>query len=501
LTTAVPRIPLLAGTRFVVASAPDDAVVLRPPPPGAAIADVGAAVRDALRFPLEGRPLEALTTPSGRVTIVIEPPALPLPGAAADPRQLALAAVVSELERLGIHTARQTILVAGGLARKLAQRELEGLVTPDLARRFRGTVTVHDAEAPELVEIGAADETPIRVNPALVETDLVIVVTAAETVLNGGPGALLAACGSEALRPDGAASLLETAGSPGWSLALAAERALAGRVALAGCSLVLNNPTLGGPARGYPYEEEAVERVVRSPLRHLFGAFPGGVRQSLLRSLPLELTVAGVYAGPPAIAHAEALLRAVELRRTELEGSLDALVVGIPRLTPYLPRERPNPLLVAYLGLGFVLRLWRDERPIADGGTAILVHRLHRHFGHGAQLPYRTLFNALRDGRGPSELAAAEQAAGADDRALADYRSGRSAHALLPFRDWDGVRASQEHLGAVVVAGCRDAAAARQLGFVPAHSLPVALEMAQGRGAERIGFLLSPPYVPLRPRR
>jgi hypothetical protein len=158
-------------------------------------------------------------------------------------------------------------------------------------------------------------------------------------------------------------------------------------------------------------------------------------------------------------------------------------------------------LLVAYLGLGFVLRLWRDERPIADGGTAILVHRLHRHFGHGAQLPYRTLFNALRDGRGPSELAAAEQAAGADDRALADYRSGRSAHAVLPFRDWDGVRASQEHLGAVVVAGCRDAAAARQLGFVPAHSLPVALEMAQGRGAERIGFLLSPPYVPLRPRR
>src|SRR5262249_26110798 len=154
LTTAVPRIPLLAGTRLVVASAPDDAVVLRPPPPGAAIADVGAAVRDALRFPLEGRPLEALTTPSGRVTIVIEPPALPLPGAAADPRQLALAAVVSELERLGVHTARQTILVAGGLARKLGQRELEGLVTPDLARRFRGTVTVHDAEAPELVEIG-----------------------------------------------------------------------------------------------------------------------------------------------------------------------------------------------------------------------------------------------------------------------------------------------------------------------------------------------------------
>ena len=45
------RVPLLAGSRLVVVDAGDDDVVLRPPPPGEAIADVGAAVRDALRFP------------------------------------------------------------------------------------------------------------------------------------------------------------------------------------------------------------------------------------------------------------------------------------------------------------------------------------------------------------------------------------------------------------------------------------------------------------------
>src|SRR5207245_4761047 len=41
------RVPLLSGTRLVVAVAPDDAVVLRPPPPGEGVAEVGAAVRDA----------------------------------------------------------------------------------------------------------------------------------------------------------------------------------------------------------------------------------------------------------------------------------------------------------------------------------------------------------------------------------------------------------------------------------------------------------------------
>jgi hypothetical protein len=98
------RVPLLSGTRLVVAPAPDDAIVLRPPPPGEGIADVGAAVRDALRYPLEGEGIKALVRRGARATIVVEPPALPIPGAGMDPRQQAVTAVVAELERLGIST-------------------------------------------------------------------------------------------------------------------------------------------------------------------------------------------------------------------------------------------------------------------------------------------------------------------------------------------------------------------------------------------------------------
>jgi hypothetical protein len=55
-------------------------------------------------------------------------------------------------------------------------------------------------------------------------------------------------------------------------------------------------------------------------------------------------------------------------------------------------------------------------------------------------------------------------------------------------------------VGSVIVAGCRDAVAARQLGFVPARGVGAALEMVRGRhGADaRVGYLLSPPYFPLR---
>lgn len=493
------RVPLLSGTRLVVANAGDDAVVLRPPPPADGILDVRAAVRDALRFPLAGQPLETLTTREGRATIVVEPPELPIPGSADDPRELAIAETVDELVRLGIPLERQTLLVAAGLARRPGGRDLETLVAPEFARRFSGRVEVHDAESPELVELGSSGATPIRVHPALVETDLVVVVSAAETVLHGGPATLLRAAGPEALRAATADSLLETRGSAGWTIAVDLERALGSRVPVVGASLTLNHPRLSGALHGYPYEAEAVERVAGSPLRRPFALLPGFLRTALLRSLGSTLSASAAFAGPPSVAHAEALLRGIEARSTRLERPLDALCIAIPRVTPYLPRERPNPLLAAHLGLALALRLWREAFPVADGGSLILVHRFHRHFAHPTQQPYRAFFGATRFGREPEELAEAERAAAADARAIESYRAGRGCHPLLPFADWAACAPALGRLGAVLVAGCRDAVAARQLGFVPTHGIGAALAMARGRtgDAPRIGFLLSPPYFPI----
>ena len=108
------RLPLPYGSRLAVVDAGEDAVVLAPPPPVEPIADIAAAVRDALRFPLAGQPLEALVTRGGRATVVVEPPALPIPGSPNDPRRTAIAATMIELDRAG----------------RLAQR-------PDAARRGR----------------------------------------------------------------------------------------------------------------------------------------------------------------------------------------------------------------------------------------------------------------------------------------------------------------------------------------------------------------------------
>jgi hypothetical protein len=316
--------------------------------------------------------------------------------------------------------------------------------------------------------------------------------------VHGGPAQLLGACGAETLRAVSAYSLLETAASQGWQLGLALERLLSARVPVLGASLVLNPPRLLGRFRDYPYEERALRHLASSPLRR-FSLLPAGLRRRLLDDLGRELTAVAAFAGPPSVAHAEALLRGIARRSVPLEAPLDAIVIGMPWQHHHAPRERLNPITVAAAALGLALRLWREAFPVVEGGTSIVLHRLSRHFAPGTQDPYRQLFHALRDGRAAGELATAERAAAADERALADYRAGRSCHPLLPYADWASCRPALDRLGAVVVAGCRDHQAARTLGFVPTHGLASALEMAHGRagGAARLGFLVGPPYFPL----
>ena len=367
---------------------------------------------------------------------MVEPPALPIANVLADPRRLAVAAVSEALEELGVRTAHQTLLVACGLARRASRGEIAALVTPELRRRFHGRVAVHDAADPALVGIPPGAPR-VRVAPELVETDLVVVVSAAETVLHGGPATLLAAADAETQRRATAESLLETGGSEGWRLATLVEQTLAGGVPLLGVSLVLNHPQFAGLLRGYPYEPEAAERIARSPLRHAFSASPDRFAAASSARCAAPGAAAAVLAGPPSVAHAEALLRAIELRRATLDEPLDALVIGIPGTTPFLPREPPNPLLAAHLGLAHALGLWRDAFPVRDGGIVILVHGFRRIFARPTQQPYHVFFRSDPIARNP-ELLARRGGCGRRGRARASRSTAPGAPSIRCCRSATG---------------------------------------------------------------
>jgi len=500
LDGTVTRLPLLSGSRVPVVTVDDDARLLSPPATLASLTDVPAAVREALRYPLSGPALPEVATRGGRAVIVVERRSLPLPEAPFDPRRSALGAVVEELESLGMPADRCTILVAGGLERRAGRRDREALLYRIEARDFRGSVQVHDAEAPDLVPLDLNGAQDVRVNPLLLEADVIVCLTAAETSERGGACTLLDACAADAIAsPAPAQSLLAPSLSPTGTLAGKVAAALARRTAVTSVSLVLDHPRLTGPYHGYPASGSAVTALRRSPVRRIVNALPGAVRDHVLQQLARSVTAATVLAGPPAVSHAEALLRGISLRGIRLDAPVDTVLVPLPWRSLHQPREPLNPIAGATIGLGHALRLWRDESPLREGGTVILLHDFRRTFGHGPQRPYLNLFHVLREGATDEVLAAAKASAAADPRAIAAYRTGRAPHPLLPYVDWASCAPVLARAGRVLVAGCRDAGAARALGLVPTHNVPTALEMARGvaGGSHRLAVLMAPPYAPL----
>jgi len=491
-------VPLHSGSRLPLVALPDDAALVAAPPPRDPIADLDAAVVEAFRYPLAGEPLAALVPRGGRTTVVVQPWELPLPTAQEDPRRDALAAVLEELRRLGAPSDRVTVLVAGGLARRAGRRARESLLRRDRARAFRGTVAVHDCEADDLRVVDLGDRRA-RVHPALVDTDLVVTLGAAETVVHGGAAALVGACAAGTVRAALAASLLEVAGASGWQLADALESTLGRAAPLVGLSLVLDHPRTTGLYRGYPWRRESLDLVRRSPLRRFLDIAPAAVRRRVLAGAPRELAAVAALAGPPSVAHAEALVRGTAVRSVAVERPFDTIVVPLPWAGAHLPREPLNPITAAALGLGHVLRLWRNRPPLVEGGTIVLLHPFSRVMGHGPQAPYRTLFAALRDGASARDLRRTEAQAARDRRALAAYRSGAAPHPRLPFADWETCTGMRERAGSIIVAGCRDAGAARALGMVPSHNAATALAMAEGLAGPhaRTGVILGPPYPAL----
>jgi hypothetical protein len=496
----VPRLPLLSGTRVRLVTVDDDARLLAPPRTLASLTDVPAAVGEALRYPLSGPALPDIATRGGRAVVVVERRSLPIPEASIDPRRSALGAVVDELDAAGMPAERCTILVAGGLERRAGRREQEALLYRTEARDFRGSVEVHDAEGPDLVPLELDGGAIVAVHPSLLEADLIVCLTAAETSERGGPCTLLDACSAEVIASSPPAqSLLAPSLSPTGRLAGRVTAALARRTAVTSVSLVLDHPRLTGPYRGYPASMSAVTALRRSPVRPFVNALPGIVRDRVLQGLNRSLAATTVLAGPPAVSHAEALLRGISLRGVALDTPVDTLLVPLPWRSLHQPREPLNPISAATIGLGHALRLWRDESPLREGGTVILLHDFRRSFGHGTQRPYLDLFHVLREGATAETLADARVGAAADPRGITAYRDGRAPHPLLPYVDWASCAPVLARAGRVLVAGCRDAGAARALGLVPTHNVPTALEMARGvaGGSHRMAVLMAPPYAPL----
>ena len=336
--------------------------MLRPPRPRDHIEDVGAAVRDALAFPLAGRAARGARDARrhgddrDRAAVAADPGGTGRPAARDDRRGLPTSSTGSASQRV-------TILVAGGLLRRTTPREIGLLVPPEFRRRFKGRVIVHDAEAEDLVDLGVDRQRHAARQP-----------------------------GARRDRPrrhrdrgrDGAA---RRPGRPARGerprVAARRRRALAARdERVAGLAARRRDRAAARRARrGHRRLARPEPAARRRPVRRLPARPRGGRAAARLarragssssrRAACASACSSGCRASRRPRPSTAARRRSRTPRRScaarssraiELDEPVDALVIGIPPTTPFMPRERPNPVSAAYLGLGLALRLWRNRR-------------------------------------------------------------------------------------------------------------------------------------------
>ena len=225
---------------------------------------------------------------------------------------------------------------------------------------------------------------------------------------------------------------------------------------------------------------------------------PGAVRRGILSDQTRDIATTAAFAGPPSVAHAEALVRAVELRGTRVDEPLDAMVVGVPWIGCALPARaaqpdhvgsrRPRACATAVAG-----RLPRYEK--AERSCSSIRSR--------ERSPTR---RRIRIARSSTRCGPATPSCSSMPRRPPRRINARS----VPIAT--GVRATRcfPMRTGRLPAGAR-AARTRDRGgeprrdrrararIRPSHSVASALEMTHGvaGGHARVGVLLAPPYAPL----
>ncbi len=426
------------------------------------IDDLTAAVGEALAHPIGLPRLGELVKPRSRVTIAFDDATVPSYGPI---RAIAIDAVLGELATAGVARRQVSLICANALHRKLRPAELARIIGASLVDEFGDRLSCHDAEdADRLVDLGRTPEHgyPVVVNRCVTDSDLLVYVNAGH--MRGFNGGWKSVCVGLSTYE----SIRVTHTPDGMSMSVHHNR----------MHVVLDE-------MGRHLERRLARPVFKVDT---LGADP--------------VTVARVVAGSVAGARG-AIVSAMETmfppRRDQARERFDVVVYGVPDGSPYAVFSHVNPILTLISsGLGYLGGL--VEAIGKPGCTVIMATPVPERWDRIAHPSYPEVWErVLGTTRDPHEIMRRY----ADDYArrpdyVDAYRSRFGFHpvhaifAVYPLKRLG-------HVGRVIVAGPRDPAIPRHLGFDVAGSVEEAVALAvtaHGAGSS-IAYVKQP--APARP--
>ena len=404
------------------------------------VPDQEAAVRAALAEPLGLPRIGQLVRPGARVLIAFDDPTAPSFGPV---RRLAIEAILEELAGAGVPEENVSLVCANGLHRKWTHEELASILGQQLVQRFGSRLACHDAEDPDnLTYMGTTSNGyDVEVHRLVTDSDLTVYINAACYLgFNGGWKSVCV--GLSTWR-----SIRWTHTPDGMTMSVRGNRMHA----------VFDE-------MGQHLESKLgrrvfkVETLLANPA--IIGrVFAGGVDETRAAALEVQ---ASLY----------------QPRRAAAEPS-DVVIYGLPAWSPYATFARMNPILtlissgLGYLG-GYIEALGKP------GCSVIMATPCPEDWDLEHHPSYPEVWNrVLPETLDPYEISARfmdEFATRADY--IERYRNGYAfhpVHGILATHPLKRLR----HAARVFVAGAKDPAVPRHVGFIPTASVEEAIAEAE----------------------
>ncbi len=454
------RKQIVFGDSMIDAELPDRTHVVSPglSIPLEPVADLDAAVRDALAAPVDMPPLRDLARGRRRVTIAFDDPTVPCYApvwSAGIPR------ILAELEAARVRREDVTLVCANALHRKFTHDELATLLGADLVKEFGDRLVCHDAEDPDmLVHLGTTPNGyDVELSRHVTDADLCIYLNC--STVRGFSGGWKSICvGLSTFR-----SIRHHHNPDDMSMSTERNR-MHEMLDEMGAMTV---ETLGAD------RIFKVETILANPLQ--VAAIRAGTVDGT-RRIALETNRAHM---PP--------------RRTLLEEKADVVLYGVPEWSPYAAFSYLNPILTLIsTGLGYLGGM--IEALGKPGCTVILATPCRDRWDEKHHPSYREVWErVLPETRDPYEARTRferEFAARADYIEKYRFAFGfHPVHAIMALFPLKRLR----HAGRVIVAGAETPNLVAHAGFESASSVEEALGAAfeiHGADAE-IAFVPYPP--------
>ncbi len=505
--------PLLVheGEGFRLEDFPLGTRVVYPPDPLPGIADLDAAIEDALLDPHSSEPLPELLHAGMRLTIAFDDISLPLPPMETpDIRQRIIEHVLEHAARAGVDDVE--LVAANALHRRMTPDELQRIVGERVFRSFwPDRLRNFDAEDPDDLEfIGTTDRNEeVEISRRAATSDLLVYVNINLVAMDGGHKSVpVGLAGYRSLRHHHnvdtmlhSTSYMDPPNSALHSSAGRMGRLLADHLRIFTIETTLNNETFPEPLgflNGREWEWSLKDQATMLAVRRGLDVMPRWARRKVFHATAAPYGVTGINAGETEAVHERTLVNVHRQQLVEVDGQSDVLVTGVPYVGPYNVNSIMNPILAMCMGLGYFFNMYRGRPLVRPGGAMILYHPVDREFHQVHHPSYIDFFEeVLAESTDPATIEKKfEQRYATDPWYVHLYRTSYAYHGVHPFYMWYWGAHAMDHLGDVVWVGA-DRGSVERMGFQAASTLSDALEMVSGSVGRdpTITYLHSPPLA------